>query len=62
MAGDADPRVGIAAFHAPACDRCKGDTCAPGPMLPRAGGVPVDAQLGVAVEPESGDPPRDGTA
>ena len=27
---DPDPRVRIAAFHALACDRCKGDTCAPG--------------------------------
>jgi HEAT repeats len=25
-----DARVRIAAFHALACDRCKGDTCAPG--------------------------------
>lgn len=31
MAGDPDARVRIAAFHALACDRCKGDTCAPGP-------------------------------
>src|SRR5205823_1491111 len=30
MAGDPDARVRIAAFHALACDRCKGDTCAPG--------------------------------
>ncbi|MGD3109553.1 HEAT repeat domain-containing protein [Streptomyces sp. YGL11-2] len=30
MADDPDPRVRIAAFHALACDRCKGDTCAPG--------------------------------
>ncbi|WP_399122170.1 HEAT repeat domain-containing protein [Streptomyces sp. N2A] len=31
MADDPDGRVRIAAFHALACDRCKGDTCAPGP-------------------------------
>ncbi len=31
MADDLDARVRIAAFHALACDRCKGDTCAPGP-------------------------------
>ncbi|MER6130280.1 HEAT repeat domain-containing protein [Streptomyces sp. NPDC001795] len=31
MADDPDARVRIAALHAPACDRCKGDTCAPGP-------------------------------
>ncbi|MBG7704489.1 HEAT repeat domain-containing protein [Streptomyces sp. MC1] len=30
MADDPDARVRIAAFHALACDRCKGDTCAPG--------------------------------
>ncbi|MET8634761.1 HEAT repeat domain-containing protein [Streptomyces sp. NPDC004096] len=30
MVDDPDPRVRIAAFHALACDRCKGDTCAPG--------------------------------
>ncbi|MEU6772345.1 HEAT repeat domain-containing protein [Streptomyces sp. NPDC046759] len=30
MAGDPDARVRIAAFHALACDRCKGGTCAPG--------------------------------
>ncbi|MER6566150.1 HEAT repeat domain-containing protein [Streptomyces sp. NPDC001093] len=30
MADDSDARVRIAAFHALACDRCKGDTCAPG--------------------------------
>ncbi|SOD91081.1 HEAT repeat domain-containing protein [Streptomyces sp. Ag109_G2-15] len=30
MADDADARVRIAALHALACDRCKGDTCAPG--------------------------------
>ncbi|MET8076617.1 HEAT repeat domain-containing protein [Streptomyces sp. NPDC005303] len=29
MADDPDARVRIAAFHALACDRCKGDTCAP---------------------------------
>ncbi|GCB45051.1 HEAT repeat domain-containing protein [Streptomyces sp. NL15-2K] len=31
MADDPDARVRIAAFHALACDRCKSDTCAPGP-------------------------------
>src|SRR5215469_13226890 len=30
MADDPDAQVRIAAFHALACDRCKGDTCAPG--------------------------------
>ena len=30
MADDPDARVRIAAFHALACDRCKGNTCAPG--------------------------------
>ena len=30
MADDPDARVRIAAFHALACDRCKGDACAPG--------------------------------
>lgn len=31
MADDPDAGVRISAFHALACDRCKGDTCAPGP-------------------------------
>ncbi|GGJ29260.1 HEAT repeat domain-containing protein [Streptomyces brasiliensis] len=31
MADDPDARVRIAAFHALACDRCKGDSCVPGP-------------------------------
>jgi HEAT repeat protein len=31
MADDPDARVRISAFHALACDRCKGGTCAPGP-------------------------------
>ncbi|WAU81400.1 HEAT repeat domain-containing protein [Streptomyces sp. Qhu-G9] len=31
MADDPDARVRTAAFHALACDRCKGDACAPGP-------------------------------
>jgi len=30
MADDPDARVRTAAFHALACDRCKGDTCVPG--------------------------------
>ena len=30
MADDPDARVRTAAFHTLACDRCKGDTCAPG--------------------------------
>ncbi|MFD4657750.1 HEAT repeat domain-containing protein [Kitasatospora sp. NPDC058444] len=30
MADDPDAGVRTAAFHALACDRCKGDTCAPG--------------------------------
>ncbi|MER5638058.1 HEAT repeat domain-containing protein [Kitasatospora sp. NPDC002227] len=30
MAEDPDATVRTAAFHALACDRCKGDTCAPG--------------------------------
>ena len=30
MADDPDAHVRIAVFHALACDRCKGDTCAPG--------------------------------
>jgi hypothetical protein len=30
MIDDPDARVRVAAFHALACDRCKGDTCAPG--------------------------------
>ncbi|MFE6049221.1 HEAT repeat domain-containing protein [Kitasatospora sp. NPDC056446] len=30
MADDPDAKVRMAAFHALACDRCKGDTCAPG--------------------------------
>lgn len=33
MTDDPDARVRIAAFHALACDRCEGDTCAPGPDL-----------------------------
>lgn len=33
MADDPDAKVRIAAIHALACDRCKGDTCAPGADL-----------------------------
>jgi hypothetical protein len=33
MADDPDAKVRIAAFHALACDRCKGGTCAPGATL-----------------------------
>ncbi|MFI6155616.1 HEAT repeat domain-containing protein [Kitasatospora sp. NPDC051170] len=33
MADDPDAKVRISAFHALACDRCKGDTCAPGADL-----------------------------
>ncbi len=33
MADDPDAKVRIAAFHALACDRCKGDACAPGATL-----------------------------
>jgi HEAT repeat protein len=33
MADDPDARVRVAAFHALACDRCKGDICAPGAGL-----------------------------
>jgi hypothetical protein len=33
MADDPDAKVRIAAFHALACDRCKGGTCAPGAAL-----------------------------
>ena len=43
MADDPDARVRIAAFHALACDRCKGDTCAPGAdqvLNPRCGTWP----------------------
>jgi HEAT repeat protein len=33
MADDPNAKVRIAAFHALACDRCKGDVCAPGAAL-----------------------------
>ena len=46
MADDPDARVRIAAFHALACDRCKGDTCAPGP----------DRVLGPALRHLASDP------
>ncbi|MFD8786453.1 HEAT repeat domain-containing protein [Kitasatospora sp. NPDC059599] len=46
MADDPDARVRIAAFHALACDRCKGDTCAPG----------ADRVLGPGLRRLAGDP------
>ncbi len=46
MADDPDARVKIAAFHALACDRCKGDTCAPG----------ADEVLGPALRYLASDP------
>jgi hypothetical protein len=46
MADDPDARVRIAAFHALACDRCKGDTCAPG----------ADQVLGPALRHLASDP------
>jgi hypothetical protein len=46
MADDPDARVRIAAFHALACDRCKGDACAPG----------ADQVLGPALRHLAGDP------
>jgi HEAT repeat protein len=47
MADDPDARVRIAAFHALACDRCKGDTCAPG-----AGQVLEPALRHLAADPD----------
>jgi HEAT repeat protein len=46
MADDPDARVRTAAFHALACDRCKGDTCAPG----------ADQVLGPALRHLASDP------
>lgn len=46
MADDPDARVRIATFHALACDRCKGDTCAPG----------ADQVLGPALRHLASDP------
>ncbi|WP_035858047.1 HEAT repeat domain-containing protein [Kitasatospora cheerisanensis] len=46
MVEDPDARVRIAAFHALACDRCKGDTCAPG----------ADRVLAPALDHLAGDP------
>ncbi|MFC4033455.1 HEAT repeat domain-containing protein [Streptomyces polygonati] len=46
MADDLDAKVRIAAFHALACDRCKGDTCAPG----------ADRVLGPALRHLAADP------
>jgi HEAT repeat protein len=48
MAEDPDARVRIAAFHALACDRCKGDTCAPG-----AGQVLEPALRHLASDPDA---------
>jgi HEAT repeat protein len=48
MADDSDARVRIAAFHALACDRCKGDTCAPG-----AGQVLEPALRHLASDPDA---------
>jgi hypothetical protein len=48
MADDPDARVRIAAFHALACDRCKGDTCAPG-----AGKVLEPALRHLASDPDA---------
>ncbi|TKS97125.1 HEAT repeat domain-containing protein [Streptomyces galbus] len=46
MVDDPDARVRVSAFHALACDRCKGDTCAPG----------ADRVLGPAVRHLASDP------
>ena len=46
MADDPDARVRVAAFHALACDRCKGGTCAPG----------ADEVLGPALRHLASDP------
>jgi hypothetical protein len=48
MADDPDVRVRTAAFHALACDRCKGDTCAPG-----AGQVLEPALQHMATDPDA---------
>ena len=48
MADDSDARVRTAAFHALACDRCKGDTCAPG-----AGQVLEPALQHMATDPDA---------
>jgi HEAT repeat protein len=48
MADDSDARVRTAAFHALACDRCKGDTCAPG-----AGQVLEPALRHLASDPDA---------
>jgi hypothetical protein len=47
MADDPDARVRTAAFHALACDRCKGGTCAPG-----AGQVREPALRHLAADPD----------
>ena len=48
MADDPDAQVRTAAFHALACDRCKGDTCAPG-----AGQVLEPALRHLASDPDA---------
>ena len=48
MADDPDALVRIAAFHALACDRCKGGTCAPG-----AGQVLEPALRHLASDPDA---------
>ena len=48
MADDPDARVRTAAFHALACNRCKGDACAPG-----AGQVLEPALRHLAADPDS---------
>jgi hypothetical protein len=48
MADDPDAQVRTAAFHALACDRCKGDTCAPG-----AGEVLEPALRHLASDPDA---------
>ncbi|MDH6122501.1 HEAT repeat protein [Kitasatospora sp. GAS204A] len=49
MTEDPDAKVRIAAFHALACDRCKGDSCAPG-----ADQVLEQALRHLATDPDAG--------